>query len=112
MLAQQSQILKEAVETVYDLTADEAIREQCKAREKHIMEMNTVLKEREIALAKLEQSEQQVDQLLQENTLQSQRIDQQSQRIDQQSQQIDQLSQQNKQLQQEIERLKAQNNKE
>ena len=105
MLAQQSQILKEAVETVYDLTADEAIREQCKAREKHIMEMNTVLKEREIALAKLEQSEQQVDQLLQENTLQSQRIDQQSQRIDQ-------LSQQNKQLQQEIERLKAQNNKE
>lgn len=42
-------------------TASEAIREQCKAREKHIIEMNTVLKkkgkerrEKEIALAKLE----------------------------------------------------------
>ena len=87
MLAQQSQILKEAVETVYDLTADEAIREQCKAREKHIMEMKTVVREREIALAKLEQSEQQ-------NKRKSQIIDQQSQQIDQ--------------LQQEIERLKAQ----
>ena len=94
MLAQQSQILKEAVETVYDLTADEAIREQCKAREKHIMEMKTVVREREIALAKLEQSEQQ-------NKRKSQIIDQQSQTIDQQSQQIDQL-------QQEIKRLKAQ----
>lgn len=90
MLAQQSQILKEAVETVYDLTADEAIREQCKAREKHIMEMKTLVKEKEIALAKLKQSEQQVEQLSQQNK---------------------QLSQQNEQLQQEIERLKAQNNK-
>lgn len=114
MLAKESQILKDAVETIYDLTADEAIREQCKAREKHIKEMNTVLKEREIALAKLEQSEQQVDQLLQkntqlseENTQQSQRIDQLSEENTQQSRQIDQLSQQNKQLLQEIERLKA-----
>ena len=94
MLAQQSQILKEAVETVYDLTADEAIREQCKAREKYIKEMNTVLREREIerqekeiALAKLEQSEQQSKQ--------------KSLIINRQSQQINQL-------QQEIERLKAQ----
>ena len=101
MLAQQSQILKEAVETVYDLTADEAIREQCKAREKYIKEMNTVLREREIerqekeiALAKLEQSEQQSKQ-------KSLIINRQSQQIDQQSQQINQL-------QQEIERLKAQ----
>ena len=94
MLAQQSQILKEAVETVYDLTADEAIREQCKAREKYIKEINTVLREREIerqekeiALAKLEQSEQQSKQ--------------KSLIINRQSQQINQL-------QQEIERLKAQ----
>lgn len=89
MLAKESQILKDAVETIYDLTADEAIREQCKAREKHIKEMNTVLKEREIerrekeiALAKLERSEQQ-------NEQKSLIINQ---------------------LQQEIERLKAQNN--
>ena len=61
MLAQQSQILKEAVETICDLTADEAVREQCEVREKHIKEINTVLKEREIALAQIEQFRQQND---------------------------------------------------
>lgn len=104
MLAQQSQILKEAVETVYDLTADEAIQEQCKAREKHIMEMKTLVKEREMALAKLEQSEQQNEQLSQQNEQQSKQIEQLSQQNEQQSQII-------KQLQLENERLKAQNNK-
>lgn len=129
MLAQQSHILEEAVETIYDLTADEAIREQCKAREKYIREMNTVVRERDIAekekniavkekeiavkeketavkekeavLAKLEQSEQR-------HECQSQQIDQQSRKIDQQSQQIDQLSRQLEQLRQENECLKAQ----
>lgn len=93
MLAQQSQILKEAVETVYDLTADEAIREQCKAREKHIMEMKTLVKEKEIALAKLEQSEQQNEQLSQQNKQLSQQNEQLSQQIKQLSQQLDQVLQ-------------------
>jgi len=39
MLAKQSAILADAVETIYELTADEAIREQCTAREKHVREM-------------------------------------------------------------------------
>ena len=50
MLANQSPILGDAVETIYELTADESIREQCKAREKHIREMNTILRERELAV--------------------------------------------------------------
>ncbi len=50
MLAKQSPILEDAIETIYELTADESIREQCKAREKHIREMNTILREREIAI--------------------------------------------------------------
>ncbi len=50
MLAKQSPILEDAIETIYELTADESIREQCKAREKHMREMNTILREREIAI--------------------------------------------------------------
>ncbi len=50
MLAKQNPILENAVETIYELTADEFIREQCKAREKHIREMNTILREREMAI--------------------------------------------------------------
>ena len=129
MLAQQSQILKEAVETVYDLTADEAIREQCKAREKHIKEMNTVLREKEIvlrekeiavkeketavkeketavkekemALIEKEQAQKEKEQALEQ-------LEQSERRNDQQTQQIDQLSQQLEQLLQENKRLKEQ----
>ncbi|MCM1119174.1 MAG: Rpn family recombination-promoting nuclease/putative transposase [bacterium] len=69
MLAERNQVMGEAVNTIYELTADEAIREQCKAREKHIKEMNTILKEREMAerardavSKQLEQAEQQLEQ--------------------------------------------------
>lgn len=50
MLANQNPILEDAVETIYELTADESIREQRKAREKHIREMNTIRRERELAM--------------------------------------------------------------
>lgn len=50
MLAEQNPVMGDAVNTIYELTADESIREQCKAREKHFKEMNTVVKEREMAV--------------------------------------------------------------
>lgn len=122
MLAQQSQILKEAVETVYDLTADEAIREQCKAREKHIMEMKTVLKEREIALKEKEIALKEKEMALkekemaleekekerQEKEIALANLEQSEQQSKQLSQKNEQLSQIIKQLQQEVERLKEQ----
>ncbi len=49
MLAEQNPVMGDAAETIYELTADEAIREQCKAREKQIKEMNTLVRERELA---------------------------------------------------------------
>ena len=61
MLAKQHPILENAVETIYELTADEAIREQCKAREKHIREMNTILREREMAIRARDKSVQERD---------------------------------------------------
>ena len=66
MLAIQSPILEDAVETVYELTADESIREQCKAREKHIREMNTILGEREIAVQERDKAVQERDEAVQE----------------------------------------------
>lgn len=87
MLAEKNPVMKEAAETVYRLTADEAVREQCKAREKYIKEMNTIVKEREMAvrardtavrerdaaekekedaLMQLGQKDQQIERLLQE----------------------------------------------
>lgn len=73
MLAEQNPIMGDAAETIYELTADEAIREQCKAREKQIKEMNTLVRERELAeqardtvIRQLEEKDQRIAQLQQE----------------------------------------------
>ena len=73
MLAEQNPVMGDAAETIYELTADEAIREQCKAREKQIKEMNTLVMERELAerardtvIRQLEEKDQRIAQLQQE----------------------------------------------
>lgn len=73
MLAEQNPVMGDAAETIYELTADEAIREQCKAREKQIKEMNTLVRERELAerardtaIRQLEEKDQRIAQLPQE----------------------------------------------
>ncbi len=66
MLAKQSEILEDAVETIYELTADEAIREQCKAREKHVREIMTVLRERDRAVQSRDRAIQSRDRAVQE----------------------------------------------
>lgn len=65
MLANQNPILEDAVETIYELTADESIREQCKAREKHIREMNTIRRERELAMQARDKAVQARDEAVQ-----------------------------------------------
>lgn len=65
MLAKQNPIMEDAVETIYELTADASIREQCKAREKHIREMNTILKEREMAIRWRDEAFQERDEAFQ-----------------------------------------------
>ncbi len=65
MLANQNPILEDAVETIYELTADESIREQCKAREKHIREMNTIRRERELAMQARDKAVQAKDEAVQ-----------------------------------------------
>lgn len=74
MLAEQNSVLRDAVTTMYEMTADEAIREQCKAREKQERTLNTLIREKELAFQRLEQQiqqnqrlEQQIEELMQEN---------------------------------------------
>lgn len=92
MLAERNQVMGDAVNTIYELTADEAIREQCKAREKHIKEMNTILKEREMA----ERARDAV----------SKQLEQAEQQLEQAEQQLDQKDQQIAKLLREIQLLK------
>ena len=85
MLAEQNPVMGDAAETIYELTADEAIREQCKAREKQIKEMNTLVRERELA-------ERARDAAWQEKAAAIRQLEEKAQRI--------------AQLQQELQRLK------
>ncbi len=101
MLAKQNAILEDAVETVYELTADEAIREQCKAREKHVREMMTVLGERARA-------EQERDKAEREKAQAIQALEQERQQAARLNQENTHLAQQLEQLQREYESLKEQ----
>ncbi len=47
MLAQKDENMMEAVKTVYQMTADERIREQCEAREEYNLRMRRINQERE-----------------------------------------------------------------
>lgn len=120
MLAERNQVMGDAVNTIYELTADESIREQCKAREKHIKEMNTILKEREMAERardamfqqleqtgqQLEQAEQQLEQTGQQLEQKEQQLEQAEQQLEQKEQQLEQAEQQIAKLLQEIQQLK------
>ena len=91
MLAEQNPILEDAVATIYEITADETIREQCKAREKHVREMNTVLKEKEVAIQEKDAALQEREEMLGQ--------------LEREKQQNAQLVQYIEQLQQELKRL-------
>ena len=122
MLAKQSEILEDAVETIYELTADEAIREQCKAREKHVREIMTVLRERDRAVQSKDRAVQERDRAVQLRDEAVRELEEEKQRgiylaqenthllqeMDQMDQEKKQLTRQMEQLMQEYERLKGQ----
>lgn len=105
MLAQQNSILEDAVETIYELTADETVQEQCKAREKHVREMRTVLTEKEMAMQEKEMAMQEKDKAVQERDKalqEKERAMQESeQEIAQLRQKVEQLMQENRLLQEQ-----------
>ena len=109
MLAKQNPILEDAVETIYELTADESIREQCKAREKHIREMNTILGEREIAIQKLDETTQKLDETTHKLDMTTQKLDMTTQKLDVTTQERDEAIQRIEQQARQIEQLLLEN---
>lgn len=101
MLAEKNPVMKEAVETVYKLTADETFREQCKAREKHLKEMNTIIKEREIAVKARDRAQQERDRVKQERDRVKQERDTAQQERDAAQQERDAAQQERDAAQQE-----------
>ncbi len=55
MLAEKNEMIKEAAETVYRLSQEERIREQCIAREEYYRNMNTMEKQRALLEARIEE---------------------------------------------------------
>ncbi|MCM1120312.1 MAG: Rpn family recombination-promoting nuclease/putative transposase [bacterium] len=115
MLAKDSQIMASAVQTIYELTADETIRYQCTAREKQLKEMNTIIgeraiaiQEREAAIRERDSAFQERDSAFQEREAAFQERDSAFQERDSALENLSQRDQQIDQLLQEIQRLKAQ----
>ena len=93
MLAKQNPMLEDAVETIYELTADESIREQCKAREKHIREMNTILREREMAVHARDVAVQKLDETVRELDETNQKLDETARELNETAQELDETNQ-------------------
>lgn len=113
MLAQQNSILEDAVETIYELTADETVQEQCKAREKHVREMRTVLTEKEMAMQEKEMAMQEKEVAMQEKEIAVQEKDKAVQERDKALQEKERAAQESEQeiaqLRQKIEQLTQEN---
>lgn len=113
MLAQQNSILEDAVETIYELTADETVQEQCKAREKHVREMRTVLTEKEMAMQEKEMAMQEKEMAVQEKEIAVQEKDKAIQERDKALQEKERAAQESEQeiaqLRQKIEQLTQEN---
>lgn len=93
MLAEQNPIMQDAVATMYEMSAEDAIREQCRAREDYYRTMNTLKAHIRNRDQKLEQQAKEISQLVSEK--------------DKLTSEKDQLASENHQLTSEINRLKA-----
>lgn len=67
MLAEQNPIMEDAVVTMYEMSAEDAIREQCWAREDYYKTMNTLKYHIRSRDEQIEQQAREIDQLTNEN---------------------------------------------
>lgn len=61
MLAQQNPIMEEAAVTMYEMSAEDSIREQCRAREEYYRTLNTFQAELEQKDKELERKDQELE---------------------------------------------------
>ena len=86
MLASNNSMIENAAETIYRLSADEAIREQCEAREDYYRLQRTIQKE-------IDQQKIQIDEQKSQLEQQQTQLEQQQTQIEQQKTQLDQKAQ-------------------
>ncbi|MCI9071320.1 MAG: hypothetical protein HFH80_00655 [Lachnospiraceae bacterium] len=119
MLAEQNPILEEAVVTMYEMTAEEAIREQCRAREDYYRTINTFkaeIQNRENALEELNRQlaikDHQLEQQARQIECQGKEIESQSKQIESQSKQIEsqgkRIESQSKQIESQSKQIESQ----
>lgn len=101
MLAQDNHYFKEASETVYELTQEERIRQQCLAREDYNRTMKGIENDFAALKAGLADANQQLSE-------QSKQLSEQSQQLSEKDQQLSEQSQQLSEYQQHIQALEAQ----
>ena len=94
MLAEKDPILEDAVVTMYEMTAEDAIREQCRAREEYYRTIHTYE-------AEIQAKERQLDE-------QTRQLDEQTRQLDEQTRQLDEQARRINELQQKIEFLTGQ----
>ena len=92
-LAAQNEYIKEAYETIYMLSREEDIREQCRAREDYYRRQRTMQHYIDTANAEKEAEKQRADQEQQRADQAELRADQEKQRADQEQQRADQEQQ-------------------
>lgn len=129
MLAEKDPIMEDAVVTMYEMTAEDAIREQCRAREEyyrtiHTYEAEIQAKERQLdeqtcqldeqarqldeQTRQLDKQTRQLDERTRQLDEQTRQLDEQSRQLDEQSRQLDEQTHQIDELHQMIESLKRQ----
>ena len=102
MLASNNTMIENAAETIYRLSADEAIREQCEAREDYYRLQRTIQKEIDQQKSQIDEQKTQIDE-------QKTQLDEQKTQISRQQSQLEkqqtQLEQQKSQLEQKDDQL-------
>ena len=93
MLANNNSIIENAAETIYRLSADEAIREQCEAREDYYRLQRTIQKEIDQQKTQIDEQRTQIDEQRIQIDEQRTQIDEQRTQIDQQQSLLDQKDQ-------------------
>ena len=93
MLATNNTIIENAAETIYRLSADEAIREQCEAREDYYRLQRTIQKEIEQQKTQIEEQKTQIEEQKTQIDEQKTQINRQQSQLEQQQTQLDQKEQ-------------------
>ena len=93
MLASNNSMIENAAETIYRLSADEAIREQCEAREDYYRLQRTIQKEIDQQKSQIDEQKTQIDEQKTQIDEQKTQINRQQSQLEQQQTQLDQKEQ-------------------